>query len=228
MTLLENMRKAVEAEADERITAAKKAINESDSALKNNSTETRWKQYQSGRITRQQAEAFAVSRAEKQKAKELNAKLAHIENAEKTEVKHASISIMIEWKRSRTWGYNPTAYVTLTAETSAGEYTKQTATGTASGCGYDKESTAVSEALNSLPIIDAELIRAKDACALNDKKMPYGSGYGAMPYIEGGTGMGCVEDVLNACGYQLTGRHNAKTCDYYGFEKRENSTQTND
>lgn len=195
MTELTNIREALKLETLERNEETQKAIAESETALRHHSTARRWEQYQGGHITRQQAEAFAVSRAEKQKAKELNAKLARIENAEKTEVKHASISIMIEWKRSRTWGYNPTAYVTLTAETSAGEYTKQTATGTASGCGYDKESTAVSEALNSLPIIDAELIRAKDACALNDKKMPYGSGYGAMPYIEGGTGMGCVEDV---------------------------------
>lgn len=166
-----------------------------------------------------------MRRTEKHEAKEYAAKLARIEAAEKTEVKRASISILIEWKWSRTWGYNPTAHVTLTAEMTDGTHKYQTATGTASGCGYDKGSAAVAQALNATPVIDAELIRAKDARLAHDKAMPYGSGYGVMPYVEGGTGLSCIADILTTCGYRCISSQAASTCEAYSYEKRENSAQ---
>lgn len=50
-----------------------------------------------------------------------------------------SISIRVEWKKSRTWGYNPTAEAWVTG----GYY----GIGKASGCGYCKESASIGEAL---------------------------------------------------------------------------------
>ena len=49
------------------------------------------------------------------------------------------IEARVEWKKSRTWGYNPS----VEAWTTGGYYD----TGKASGCGYDKESAAIGEAL---------------------------------------------------------------------------------
>ena len=49
------------------------------------------------------------------------------------------IKIEVEWRRNRTWGYNPTAEVWVN--------THYYNTGKASGCGYDKESSAIESAL---------------------------------------------------------------------------------
>ena len=49
------------------------------------------------------------------------------------------VEARVEWKKSRTWGYNPSAEAWTT-----GSYYN---TGKASGCGYDKESAAIGEAL---------------------------------------------------------------------------------
>lgn len=225
MTQLTNIREALKLETMERTEETQKAIAESETALRNHSTARRWEQYQGGHITRQQAEAYAMRRAAKQGAKNYAAKAARIEAAEKTEVKRASLSILIEWKPSRTWGYNPTAHVTLTAEMADGTHKYQTATGTASGCGYDKGSAAVAQALNALPIMDAELIRTKDARLAHDEGMPYGAGYGVMPYVKGGTGLSCIAGILKACGYQCISSQAAGTCEAYSYEKRENSAQ---
>lgn len=225
MTELTNMRNAIAEEMNDRIAKAEKAIAESDEALENYSTTTRWEQYKRNAITRQQAEGYAANRLKKAAVKTYSAKLARIAEAEKTEVKNATISIIVEYKRSRTWGYNPTAYVTLTAETADGTHKHQTATGTASGCGYDKKSAAVAQALNTLAIFDADMIRTKDAHLARGEGMPYGSGYGVMPYVEGGTGLSYIADILKTCGYRCISSQAAGTCEAYSFEKRENSAQ---
>ena len=49
------------------------------------------------------------------------------------------VEARVEWKKSRTWGYNPH----VDAWTTGSHYD----TGKASGCGYDKESAAIGEAL---------------------------------------------------------------------------------
>lgn len=49
------------------------------------------------------------------------------------------VEARVEWKKSRTWGYNPH----VDAWTTGGYYN----TGKASGCGYDKESAAIEHAL---------------------------------------------------------------------------------
>lgn len=224
MTELTSMRNAIAEEMNSRIAEAEKAIAESDEALENYSTATRWEQYKHNAITRLQAEGYATNRMKKDTVKTYSAKLARIGEAEKTEIKNASISIIVEYKHNRTWGYNPTASVTIAAETAAGYKTDRT-TGTASGCGYDKTSAAVASALNDSAIIRADLIRAKDARLAHDEAMPYGSGYGTMPYIEGATGMSVIEAVLNACGYHLTVRDETESTRVYYFEKRENSAQ---
>lgn len=56
---------------------------------------------------------------------------------------HLNIKIAVDWKKSRTWGYNPRATVWV-------YYKDQSARteGSASGCGYDKKSAAVGQALN--------------------------------------------------------------------------------
>ena len=76
-------------------------------------------------------------RAKKATAERLQ-KLEEVEAAELPQ----GINISVEWHRSAMWGYNPSATV-------AADYRRTY--GKASGCGYDKESAAVAEALNANP-----------------------------------------------------------------------------
>lgn len=89
--------------------------------------------------------ATAIKDIEKTRAKYL-AKLEAANNAEKL----TNIRIDVNWHKSSTWGHNPTAEVW----TSGGFYN----TGRASGCGYDKESAAVDEALSGSPSLQRFLI----------------------------------------------------------------------
>ena len=69
-------------------------------------------------------------------------------------MRNLTISINIEYKRNRTWGWNPTATVTASL---AGVRT-DTTTGTASGWGYDKLSAAVCRAFSENPLLQTLLM----------------------------------------------------------------------
>lgn len=69
-------------------------------------------------------------------------------------MRNLTISINIEYKRNRTWGWNPTATVTASLD---GVRT-DTTTGTASGCGYDKLSAAACRAFRENPLLQTLLM----------------------------------------------------------------------
>lgn len=69
-------------------------------------------------------------------------------------MRNLTISIAIEYKRSRAWGWNPTATVTASL---AGVRT-DTTTGKASGWGYDKLSAAVCYAFRENPLLQTLLM----------------------------------------------------------------------
>lgn len=200
-----------------------------DNGIEKESTPLRWKQYKNGEITRETAVKYAIRR----RLKEIDGetikkqdKLLRAKDAD--EIKNVSISI--EWKRSATWGYNPTATVTVN-----GIYQF---TGTASGCGYDKRTAAVGEALNKSIVILKMLYTAKEKalatmpneeieaakagygpeCETNANFIHYGAGYGVLPYFEGGVGITSFHGVFEACGMRCTHSHETKTTDYYYFE----------
>ncbi len=106
--------------------------------MRKHSTETRWNQYRAGQITREKAVEFATARAIKAIEKETAAKLTQLDEvATAADLNHISVSV--DWVRSQTWGYNPRVEV----RTNTGFFT-----GSASGCGYDKESAAIADAFN--------------------------------------------------------------------------------
>lgn len=196
-----------------------------ETALRDASTGTRWNQYQAGQITREKAVELATKRLEKEYSKREQRKAGQIAAAAAAEEVKA-ITIFIEWKKSRTWGYNPTVIARVETENSIEKYT-----GTASGCGYDKRSAAVADALNKCPAVMKALYSAKEAALANGWKpsnesgsnascIEYGAGYGALPYLEGGVGMSSLESVFNKCGLltRIRDESGAKT-DYYYFER---------
>ena len=228
--MFEKIREQVEQEERKYFEDIKKCILESDSSLERNSTGTRWNQYKNGTIDRETAVNYALARVEKQHRKAIemkNSLLDQYASAPDAE----SIDILVEWKFNRTWGYIPTA--TVTVHTGVGNYT---ATGRASGCGYDKRTTAVGNALNEIDAIKKMLCTCKENAIKAGKKsknpleinsdsnrdyIAYGAGYGAIPYFEGGVGMSSFEHVFNACGFVLDHCYETDSTDYYYFTKKE-------
>jgi hypothetical protein len=203
---------------------ALKHICENDSVLRSYSTATRWNQYKAGTITKDEAIKFASARIEKHFSAEIEKaldKLAKVEAAE--EIK--SISISVEWKKSRIWGMNPTAEVTVTTVSGLWFH----AEGHAIGCGYDKESAAVAEALNALPQALKLLYDAKERSIRknglnneysNARYIEYGAGYGALPYFEGGVGYSCFRKIFcDVCGFAELENSWSKTSNHYYYTR---------
>lgn len=185
-----------------RKTWAEEHRNEPDRGIKEYSTATRWEQYQNGTIAREKAADLATARAfreiDQREQKELD-HLATVAAAYPAEW----FTIGVHWVRSKIWGYNPTA--TVTAE-------KDTTEGHASGCGYDKESAAVAQALNQNPAILHILYSAAETALQNGYNLPanggkwgevlgYGCGYDILPAFEGGCGCSCYRRTLETLGY---------------------------
>lgn len=180
--------------------------NDADRGIKAYSTDLRWKQYQDGKISREKAVEYAIKRAENETLQALYKNVEKL-NAAAAAEGFSWARISVEWKRSRTWGANPTAKLIM-----AGSRT----TGSASGCGYDKESAAIAEALNENPAALAMLYdlaekalcegkspASKTACTgFNwSNALPYGSGYTVLPYFEGGVGSSCYWEMFKQAGY---------------------------
>lgn len=195
----------------------------SDEGLKRYSTEIRYNQYKNGVITREKAVEYAAARMEKQIDKEIAATLEKLERIEKAP-NLQYISINVSYRKNTTWGYNPTATVNSNNETT---------TGYASGCGYDKESSAVASAFNDNDSILKVLYTIKEnalkaglsdfsetACTGVDNRITcgYGAGYGIFPYFEGGVGVGCFWDILKKAGF-TTRCNYGKHEDYYNVSK---------
>lgn len=194
-----------------------------DRGLKDNSTKIRWKQYQAGTISREKAVELATKRAQKKIDKNTAAQLAQLDRVANAP-DLTFISVSVEWVRSRTWGYNPRVEV----RTNTGTYY-----GTASGCGYDKESAAIADAFNKCDSILKALYQLKEnglrvgktdesttaGCGRSNGDIcGYGAGYGAIPYFEGGVGSSCFWSILQNCGFS-TSCHHAKHSDFYNIEK---------
>lgn len=181
---------------------------ESDNGLRQWSTPAKWAAYQAGTLNREKAVRLATARAlrdvEKTHRRELE-KLDRAAMAPELEF----VTLDVTWTRSATWGYNPR----VKAVTNEAEVF----TGTASGCGYDKLSAAVADALNNSPaVLRALYIAAENALASGQRfnrlntstvtwrdVLGYGSGYSVVPYFEGGCGASCFERIFDACGYSF-------------------------
>lgn len=195
-----------------------------DRGLKEFSTAAKWEQYKAGTISREKAVELAAKRAWKQSYKKLTAqleKLAAVAAAPTLEY----VEISVDWVRSRTWGYNPN----VTAWTNDGRYY-----GRASGCGYDKRSAAVAQALNASNSVLKALYSFKEkqleegkndhsdtAISKHDNRdiIGYGAGYTILPYFEGGVGVDCFWSILKKCGYTTKANERAKNNDYYTISK---------
>ncbi len=201
---------AIKAENAKHKATAAEYIAENDDTLYRESTETRWNQYKAGKISRDQCAQYATERSARHYEKREAAKIAEAE-AIATAPEVQAISIFIDWKRSQNWGHNPHAEIKV--YTDRGTYT---ATGRASGCNYDKQSTAIAEALNQIPAALKLIYDQRE----NDIKI-YGTAlYAAAPRYEGGTGTNQIKLILEASNIYMLSHDETKRTDHYYFEKR--------
>lgn len=119
-----------------------------------------------------------------------------------------SISVSVEFTRSRVWGSVPHAAV-------AAE--QRRTTGTASGCGYDKESAAIASAMNQNP----EIMRILYDHAERGEAFPYSvHTFAGLPSFDGGCGVSCFRSVFEACGYEWRQVGSGKTYNAYTITRK--------
>ena len=222
--MLNRLKKAALKEIEERKNRAFEFIEtgregDTEAGLRYYSTDTRWDQYTAGTIDRARAVELAKKRAAKKYEKEAAEEVAKFEAVEAAP-DIISLSINVEWHRSSVWGYNPA--VEVTARDAAGHYFRTY--GSASGCGYDKESAATAEALNQIDGLLKALYKIKNKAMKNGPTtshdcITYGAGYGVRPYFEGGVGFGCHEHIINLAGLKTINRVSGNTYSNYFFAK---------
>lgn len=199
---------AIIAEAEKQKSETAAHIENSAEALQRHSTETRWRQYQREQITRQQCEQYATERAARRIDKETAAAI-ELAKAVEAAPEVEAIQINIHWTRSN-GGYNPHAQVKV--YTNKGTYT---ASGSAYGGNYDKESAAAMDALNQIPAA-LKIIYDQRHNNINI----YGTAlYQAAPKYEGGTGINQLQRILEQSGIMRISHRATATDDYYYFER---------
>jgi len=139
-----------------------------------------------------------------------------------------SITISIEWKKSYMWGFNP--HATAKVEYMDGDFERREGY-TASGCGYDKESTVIAAVFNDFlkyRLWEKSVEECKRA-DYNWKKnggAPYGvkagvsdRRYGVVEYrgFSGGIGTDCYRDISTFIGGTWKSIAHGKSFDVYGF-----------
>ena len=178
------------------------------------------KKFKAGALTLDDAKKSAIQRIEADFSKRLARTIEKIERAENASELHF-IDISVEWKKSRTWGANPTAKVRAWT----GSHSTETGTETASGCGYDKESAAIANALNSCPSIMSALYEVAEQIGARKEeyreKIGYGSGYSVLPYFEGGVGVSCYYQIFESIGYTMRHTASGETFDVYTVSKKD-------
>lgn len=212
----EEIKKQVVAENENICANVLESIKVYDERLKANSTKTRWSQYESGKITREELEVFTVERIkrkyQKRTAQELE-RLMQIENAEIPK----EIVIRVDWVRNQYWGNNPHAEIADDVHRWIGS---------ASGCGYDKRTAAIAEAANQSNRILHILAEKKERelqegkTGTNRDLIGYGSGYSAIPKFEGGVGIESYRAIFENCGYEWKD-YSGEKYDLYIATKKE-------
>lgn len=212
------LRKALKAESKTRLNEHIEAIKNltSDDMEKdyeifyNYAPKAVFKKYQAGELTEKQAKAQTIEQVKKEAAKNLKKnldKITEIENAKDVQ----DLEIFIDWKKSYTWGWCPRAYIRshLLDQQKYNYYERSE--GYASGCGYDKLSSAIASALNdsngALKLLytaeEKRLRKVKNGLTTSRRDfIGYGSGYGSMPYFEGGVGFGCQASIFENLGFK--------------------------
>lgn len=124
------------------------------------------------------------------------------------------LEIVVEWHKSRTWGMNPTADCFIIYRNEKGYIESYITKGSASGCGYDKQSAAVNDAISETP----ELMRF----VLENEKIWNYYAVEKLPFPRfsfGGKGISTIESVFRDLDGWKTDESHGKAFDAYKFKK---------
>lgn len=223
--IYENLRKAVRAEYEHRVmvnadrilavTTKGGAIKESVNAANMWATKGMRAKFESGETCLDCYLTRAEKRMRATLEKDMRAVIARIDTIETAE-KPEHFVLWVDWKKSSTWGVNPHTELIVNGNRYFG---------TASGCGYDKESAAIAAVLNVCPgtlkiLYDVkETALAGDSAISNENAIGYGAGYGALPYYERGVGVSSLVAVLEKCGYNVK-RYYSPEKSFFEIEKK--------
>lgn len=158
--------------------------------------------------------AYLIKREEQRTKKEIEKITNRVQTVSKARRKITQISISVDWAKNRTWGNCPKAEIRVCfSDNTCDNYES----GRVTGCGYDKESTAVANALNQCNELLNALYTIKEAApeAKNADLLGYGSGYGVLPYFEGGVGVSCYPRIFEKIGLKWESVSHGKTFDVY-------------
>lgn len=171
--------------------------------------------------------------ARKQARKDEREKLKELDKqaAERNQEPIRELTISIEWKKSRTWGSNPSATAEVYFLNNSGGpwktgFFRSDKNYTCSGCGYDKESTVIAQIFNDflkykLWAMSEEQI--KGGHGTGDKgSAPYGihrSNYNNMDYrgFSGGIGTSCYYSIAEYIGGKFEHIASGKTFDVFKY-----------
>lgn len=193
----------VKAEAAEERKRRVEWLEKYENALRNELTDTRWNQLNDGTITKEKAIEYATKRIEKDVAKKLERKLAHLDEV--------AAAPDLEYMTIETYFNNyGTCFAVVRTNNERNE-------GKAGGYGYDKESAAAADAMNKdfailkalytikeKALAEGKTDESKTACTGRDNReiIGYGAGYAATPYFEGGVGINCFFAILRKAGFE--------------------------
>lgn len=152
--------------------------------------------------------------------KRKNEKINEVLSVQNKAFKILEIKIQTEWTKSKTWGANPSSEIWVSFVNAQGnresEYLKS---GSVTGCGFDKLSTSISNALNQSEVLKANLYKeankGKNQKLTNAQIFGYGSGYGVLPYFEGGCGVSTYKNIFNAIGLNFESVASGKNFDIH-------------
>ncbi len=157
------------------------------------------------------AEEKEARKQARHQARQVEKNRARIET-EKNQKPVKNLTISIEWKKSRTWGHNPHAEARV--EFHDGTYTRRDGY-TASGCGYDKESTVIAAVFN-------DFLLYKLWAITDFQGKPYGisaGNYDGREYrsYEGGIGTSCYDSISRFIGGTFEHVASGKSFDVYRY-----------
>lgn len=200
----ENIRKAIKKQHDSELKSRIMAIKQS--VTSNNINELSWSDKQqltdadkrNGFADVASLQKRLIERHTKNNEKSYSEAVKRLYTIECAEIPDVmKITINMEWKKSRTWGSNPTAKAYIP---NVGNVTS----GSIGGCGYDKGSTAVANVLNQatwlIKLMCIEKNKKKNIGKKNSEIFGYGSGYGIVPSFEGGVGVSCYPRIFESIG----------------------------
>lgn len=159
--------------------------------------------------------AYLLKRKTAEQAKKLEKAIQRLELISQAK-DLVSLTVSVEWKRSRMWGNNPSA--------TADEITKNEhlhrdhyESGSISGYGYDKLSTAIAKAVNqSNAFLKLLYTEKENNIELSNREIfGYGSGYGLLPYLEGGVGEGYYRSIFERIGFKWEQTASGKSFDVF-------------